>query len=47
MLNGQGAQIGTKFSVTSPLTGPSGATEHHLGLGLDWDGSIRLITGTP
>ncbi|MBA2718645.1 MAG: hypothetical protein H0U52_05265 [Chloroflexi bacterium] len=26
MVNGEGLQIGTKFSVTSALTGPSGAT---------------------
>lgn len=48
MLNGEGAQIGMKFTVTSPLTGPSGATwDITSALGVDWNGIVRLITATP
>jgi DNA mismatch repair protein MutH len=48
MYNGEGAQIGMKFTVTSPLTGPSGATwDITSAWGVDWNGTIRLITATP
>ncbi|MCP4307572.1 MAG: hypothetical protein GY788_22410 [bacterium] len=48
MFNGAGTQIGTKFSVTGSLTGPSGATwDITTAWGIDWDGTIRLITATP
>lgn len=48
MYNGDGAQIGVKFSVTSPLTEPSRATwDITSAWGIDWNGTIRLITATP
>jgi len=48
MFNGEGAQIGLKFTVTSPLTGPSGAMwDITSAWGIDWNGTIRLITATP
>ncbi|MCA1832813.1 MAG: DUF6531 domain-containing protein, partial [Actinobacteria bacterium] len=48
MLNGEGLQIGTKFSVIGQLTGQSGATWEITSVwGIDWDGTIRLITATP
>lgn len=48
MLNGEGVQIGVKFTVTSALTGPSGATwDITSAWGIDYNGTIRLITATP
>jgi hypothetical protein len=48
MLNGEGVQIGMKFTVTSPITGPSGATwDITSAWGVDWNGTVRLITATP
>jgi hypothetical protein len=48
MFNGEGAQIGVKFTVRSALTGPSGATwDITSAWGIDWNGTIRLITATP
>jgi hypothetical protein len=39
---------GTKFSVTGPMTGPSGQTWNiTTAWGVDPDGTIRLITATP
>jgi RHS repeat-associated protein len=39
---------GTKFSVTGPMTGPSGATWNITTVwGIEPNGLIRLITGTP
>jgi len=39
---------GTKFSVTGPMTGPSGATWDITSVwGIDPNGLIRLITATP
>jgi hypothetical protein len=40
---------GTRFSVTGPLTGPSGTTYLNITTlwGVDPDGMIRLITATP
>jgi RHS repeat-associated protein len=48
MYDGAGVQIGVKFRVTSPLTGPSGATwKITSAWGVDWNRTIRLITATP
>ncbi len=48
MINGEGVQIGTRFSVTGQLAGPSGvAWSITSAWGIDWDGTIRLITATP
>jgi hypothetical protein len=39
---------GSKFSVTRPITGPSGQTWNITSVwGVDPDGTIRLITATP
>jgi len=39
---------GTKFTVTGPMTGPSGATWNITTVwGVDADGTVRLITATP
>jgi hypothetical protein len=39
---------GTKFSVTGPMVGPSGAKwTITTAWGVDVDGTIRLITATP
>ena len=48
MYNGEGAQIGVKLSVTSPLTGPSGAVWDIKSVwGIDFNGTIRLISAMP
>ena len=48
MFDGKGAQIGVKFTVRSALTGPSGATwDITSAWGIDWNGTVRLITATP
>lgn len=47
MFNGEGAEIGMKFTVASPLTGPSGATWDITSAWGDWNGTVRLITATP
>jgi hypothetical protein len=48
MYGANGAQIGTKFTVTSPISGPSGATWNITSAwGVDWNGTVRLITATP
>ncbi|MDP4015070.1 MAG: hypothetical protein Q8P38_10700, partial [Candidatus Nanopelagicales bacterium] len=48
MLNGTGQQIGTKFLVRGPMTGPSGRTfDITASWGVDYDGAVRFITAFP
>jgi RHS repeat-associated protein len=48
MLNGVGEQIGTKFVVRGPMTGPSGRTfDITASWGVDYDGTVRFITAFP
>ena len=48
MFDGNGVQIGMKFTVTSSMTGPSGETWTITSAwGVDGDGTVRLITATP
>ncbi|WP_157574772.1 hypothetical protein [Jiangella muralis] len=48
MLNGVGVQIGTKFTVRGPMTGPSGRTfDITASWGVDYDGTVRFITAFP
>jgi hypothetical protein len=48
MMDGSGNMIGSKFSVTGDMTGPSGATwSIRTVWGVDLDGTVRLITAFP
>jgi hypothetical protein len=48
MLNGEDAQIGMKFTVAGPITGPSGATWDIISAWrVNWNGTVHLITTTP
>lgn len=48
MYNGVGEQIGTKFVVRGPMTGPSGRTfDITSSWGVDYDGTVRFITANP
>ncbi len=48
MLNGVGEQIGTKFLVRGPMTGPSGRTfDITASWGVDYNGTVRFLTAFP
>jgi hypothetical protein len=48
VVNGEDAQIGVKFTVTSPVAGAGGATwDITSAWGVDWNGPVRLVTAAP